>query len=137
MGINYWAVLVCAVFSMVLGSLWYGRLFGKAWMKIMGVDAKDVSANKKIKKGMWMLYLTQFILTLFQVYILANLLITIPSVMVGVLFTVLVFLAFVIPTLAGNAMWSTKPRKIAWAQFGIQFGYQLILFVVFGFVLSV
>ncbi len=32
--INHWAVLVSAVFSLVLGGLWYSRaLFGNAWQK--------------------------------------------------------------------------------------------------------
>lgn len=35
--VNYLAILVAAVLSMVLGFLWYGPLFGKEWTKLMGV----------------------------------------------------------------------------------------------------
>ena len=34
--INYWAVLAAAVANMVVGMLWYGPLFGKQWMALMG-----------------------------------------------------------------------------------------------------
>ena len=35
MYINYWAVLVSAIASMAIGSLWYGPLFGKQFMPAM------------------------------------------------------------------------------------------------------
>jgi hypothetical protein len=34
--INYFAVGAAAVAAVVLGSLWYGPIFGKVWMKEMG-----------------------------------------------------------------------------------------------------
>ena len=35
--INWLAVIAATVVAFVLGGLWYGPLFGKAWMKEMGV----------------------------------------------------------------------------------------------------
>jgi len=45
--INHWAVLVSAVFSLVLGALWYSpMLFYKGWQKASGVTDEQVkSAN--------------------------------------------------------------------------------------------
>ena len=42
--INYGAVVGAAVASMILGSLWYGPLFGKPWMAAMGFtkDAMEI-----------------------------------------------------------------------------------------------
>jgi hypothetical protein len=39
--INWLAVLVATVIYMVLGALWYGPLFGKAWMKAVGWAGPD------------------------------------------------------------------------------------------------
>ena len=39
---NIWAVLVAAGASFVLGGLWYGPLFGKAWMDAAGVTEAEV-----------------------------------------------------------------------------------------------
>jgi len=40
--INYWAVLVAALFTVVLGFLWYGPLFGRLWMRLAGVAAESM-----------------------------------------------------------------------------------------------
>ena len=36
MSVNYWAVFVSAIASMVIGSIWYGPLFGKMFIREMG-----------------------------------------------------------------------------------------------------
>ena len=36
--VNWIAIVIVAVFNMILGTLWYGPLFGKLWMRIIGVD---------------------------------------------------------------------------------------------------
>ena len=40
--INWWAVLVATVLAFVLGGLWYGPLFGNAWMAALGKTAEDI-----------------------------------------------------------------------------------------------
>jgi len=34
--VNYLAVFIATIASFVFGWLWYGPLFGKAWMRMMG-----------------------------------------------------------------------------------------------------
>ena len=42
MGLNVWAVLVCALATMVIGFVWYSPLlFANPWMKLMGYDPND------------------------------------------------------------------------------------------------
>jgi len=45
--VNYWAIIACAVVSMVLGFLWYGPLFGKAWMASIGLNPNMSEADLK------------------------------------------------------------------------------------------
>ncbi len=59
MEINYLAILVCGVLSMVIGAIWYGPLFGKKWMEICGVNADDLNARKEMQKGAAPLYAVQ------------------------------------------------------------------------------
>src|SRR5216684_1584610 len=41
-GINFWAVLVSAIATMVIGFLWYSpMLFANPWMRLMGIDPTD------------------------------------------------------------------------------------------------
>ena len=135
MEINYLAVLICAVFSMVLGSIWYGPLFGKKWCEIVGVDSKDHEMLKKMQKSAMPLYIVQFLLTLFQVYVLAHYLQGWKEV-TGVENALWIWAAFIMPTVAGGSMWNNDSRKIAWARFMVQGGYQLLLFVAFGLILG-
>lgn len=43
--VNWWAVLVVTVANMVIGFLWYGPIFGRLWMSMMGYTAEDLSGG--------------------------------------------------------------------------------------------
>lgn len=133
--VNYWAVLSGAVFSMILGAVWYGPLFGKQWMEIIGVDPNDEVAKKKMQKSAAPLYGVQFLLTLFQVLVLAHLIADTTKVS-GLERALWIWAAFIIPTLAGAVMWTNQSSRLKWSQFLIQGGYQLILFIVFGLLIQ-
>jgi hypothetical protein len=133
--INYLAIITGAVLSMVIGGIWYGPLFGKKWMEIIGVNPADSDAKKKMQKTAGPLYAVQFILTLFQVLVLAHLIA--DTTKVGGLERALwIWGAFVIPTLAGAVMWTNDNGKMKWSRFLIQGGYQLVIFIVFGLLLQ-
>lgn len=133
--INYWAVLAGAVLSMAIGAVWYGPLFGKKWMQIIGVDPADESARQKMQKSVLPLYAAQFILTLFQVLVLAHL-IADTTKAGGLERALWIWAAFVIPTLAGAVMWTNEKGENKRARLSIQGGYQLVIFIVFGLLLQ-
>lgn len=135
MEINYFAVLVCGVLSMVIGSVWYGPMFGRKWMDICQVNAMDLEARKKMQKEAMPLYVIQFVLVLFQVLVLAHLIADTVRVS-GTERSLWIWAAFVMPTIAGCSMWTAEPGKRKWARFFIQSGYQLVLFILFGVVLT-
>lgn len=135
MQINYLAVLVCAALSMVIGAIWYGPLFGKKWMEIVGATNMDKEARKKMQKQAAPLYVIQFILSLFQVYVLAYYIAGWKDAS-GLENSLWIWAAFVMPIVAGGAMWNNDSRAISWARFLIQAGYYLVLFAVFGLVLG-
>lgn len=135
MDVNYWAIVTGAVLSMVIGAIWYGPLFGNKWMEIVGVNPADLEARKKMQKSAGPLYAVQFILTLFQVLVLAHL-VADTQIVGGLERSLWIWAAFVIPTLAGAVMWTNEIRKLKWTRFLIQGGYQLVLFIVFGLLLQ-
>jgi Protein of unknown function (DUF1761) len=136
MELNYFAILVCAILSMVLGGIWYGPLFGRTWATLIGSDPNDLEAMKEVQKKAAPLYLVQFLLTLFQVYVLAHFINGWKEAS-GLETSLWIYVAFVVPIIAGSVMWNNYTKQEAWTRFGIQAGYQLVLFVVFGFVLGV
>jgi hypothetical protein len=133
--VNYWAVASGAVLSMIIGAIWYGPIFGRKWMEIVGVSSTDEEARKKMQKSAGPLYVVQFVLTLFQVLVLAHLLADTKTAS-GIERSLWIWAAFVIPTLAGAVMWTNQSGKLKWARFLIQAGYQLVMFIVFGLLLQ-
>lgn len=49
MEMNFYAVLVAALTTLVVGSVWYGPLFGKAWMKETGLTEEDLKKGSMVK----------------------------------------------------------------------------------------
>ena len=133
--INYWAIAKGAILSMLIGAIWYGPLFGKTWMEIVGVDPADLEAKKKMQKSAGPLYGVQFVLTLFQVFVLAHL-IADTQLVGGLERSLWIWAAFIVPTLAGAVMWTKETRRLKWARFLIQGGYQMVLFILFGLLLQ-
>ena len=43
--VNWIAVAVGAVFNMALGTLWYGPLFGKLWLKVIGKKRDEIQSS--------------------------------------------------------------------------------------------
>ena len=133
--VNYWAIATGAVLSMILGAIWYGPLFSKKWMEIIGVNPEDKEDIKKMQKSAGPLYFVQFVLTLFQVLVLAHL-VSDTKIAGGLERALWIWAAFVIPTLAGAVMWTNETGRLKWARFLIQGGYQLVIFIVFGLLLQ-
>jgi hypothetical protein len=119
---------------MLVGWFWYGPLFGRKWMEIIGAPEMDEAAQKAMQKEATSLYAIQFILVLLQLYVLSH---YIKGWEVsGIENALWIWLGFVVPTLAAAAMWNNDPNRIKLARFGIQAGYQLVIFVIFGFIIS-
>jgi hypothetical protein len=59
MEVNYWAIASGAVLSMIISPIWYGHLFGKKCMGIVGVNPADLEARKKMQKSAGPLYAVQ------------------------------------------------------------------------------
>ncbi len=133
--VNYTAIIMASISSMILGSIWYGPLFGKKWMEIVGTTHKNEKERKEMQKAAVPLYLVQFIVTLFQVLILAHLIADTTQV-TGIERALWLWAGFVIPTLMGAVMWTNEKKNLKWARFLIQGGYQLILFIIFGTILQ-
>ena len=68
--INYLAVLVAGIVPMMVGSLWYGPLFGKRWLELMETTQEEVASDFNPMKT----YGISFLLALVTAWVLAQLL---------------------------------------------------------------
>ena len=135
MEINYLSVLACGVFAMVAGFLWYGPLFGNMWLRVIGADAMDMSRRAEMQKKAMPLYAVQFLLVLFQAYVLAHFIQGWPSA-AGTETALWIWAGFVMPTVAASSMWNDDSSSVAWTRFLLQAGFQLLCLVAFGFILG-
>lgn len=112
--INVWSIVVAAVVSFAIGALWYSPvLFGKEWMRLKNISEKDITAESK--RGMWKLYLTQFITTLVLFCVLGFIISVTNSKTMGdgMFMAFLVWVGFSLTTAVGDIMWNKTPIKLA------------------------
>jgi len=65
--VNAYGVLLAALSSMVVGSIWYAKpVFGKTWMKLAKID------EKKAAKGASKAITVTFLLSIVTAYVLAH-----------------------------------------------------------------
>lgn len=123
--VNYLAVLVSGASAMVIGYLWYGPLFGKPWMKLVGVTAKDIEEGKK---DMPKTYGLMFVTALIMAYVLLHTLVltgadSLNLYLQGAFWT---WLGFIATTFFSGVLFNKKPIKL----YAIEVGYYLITVLV-------
>ncbi len=126
---NYIAVLVAAVFNMVLGFLWYGPFFAKPWMKYNGYTKEWM--DKQMKQGnMGTKYGMMFVSALVMAYFMSWLihLAGAQTLVSGALIGGMAWLGFTATTQFANWIFSGKKVGV----YIIDTGYFLVSFVVFG-----
>lgn len=112
MEVNYLAVLVAAVGSMVLGGLWWSPLlFGKSWMAAMGKTEADIPAmKKKAPLG----YAVSFIGALVTSYVMAHMVdyTGADDLLTGIKTGFWIWLGFVVTTHIGLTIFEGRPMKV-------------------------
>lgn len=134
--VNYLAVLLAAVASMVLGFAWYSSyLLGKPWMKASGYTAETL---KKAQNEMGMLYGVSFVLALLTAYVLYHIMVMSENyfhydmLQTGLTSAFWIWLGFVMPVQATGEIFGGKN----WKLFGINTGYQLVSLLSMGAILA-
>ncbi len=130
--INYWAVLVATIASMVIGSLWYGPVFGKAWMKLMKFSPKDI---KKMRLSPAQAMSMGFVATLVMSFVLAHFVDYVGATTIGTAAQLAfwLWLGFSAPLLLGSFLWENKPFKL-WV---LNAAHRLVEMIVMAAILAV
>ncbi|MGH1386115.1 DUF1761 domain-containing protein [Kordia sp.] len=135
--VNWIALIVAALSTLVIGFLWYGPLFGKAWMKETGIT------EEKAQKGMILRFSISVVLAFIAVFfIYANSVISggMPPDLHGVEVTkfhtfghgvvhgIMTALFVAMPVLVTNALFEQKSFKYIL----INVGYWIVTFAIMG-----
>ncbi len=106
--VNYLAILVAAIASMIIGGLWYSPiLFGKKWLKEMKIEKSDMpEMKKKANKS----YVIMFLSSLVMAYALSRFIIltNTTTLAAGLLIAFLAWLGFLATSLLGSVLWEGK-----------------------------
>ena len=126
---NYVAVLVSAVVYWVLGAVWYGFLFGKAWM-----DLEHLSMDQAKSMNPVLPYFITFVLNLVIAFFLAQLCTwrNASTAARGASLGVLLWIGFVGPITYTTNMYEMRPFNL----FLINEGYSLVGLLLMGAILG-
>lgn len=129
--LNYFAVLTAGIVSVILGMIWYGPLFGKQWMRLMGFNSKNMK-NMKMKPitsmilGLITSIVTAFVLAL----VLSSF--AVESMMNGIGVGILVWFGFFATTMLGAVLWENKSFSL----YFINALYQLVSLILMSIILT-
>lgn len=140
--LNYLAILVSGISAVVLGFLWYGPLFGKAWMKTVGVTSEQAAAVRNDPAKMQSMYRGYAITALgglIMAFVLAHLLAfatayyaDLSALTVGLWVAVMAWAGLIVPMSLNAVLWEGKGRMY-WF---INAGYYLVTLLVMSVILS-
>lgn len=130
-GINYLAIIVCAILLWILGATWYSPLlFAKKWMELIGVK-REPGKREGLLLGMTASLIGDVVLS----FILANIIVWSNTVGFrnGAVIGVLVWIGFFAAPNLPQGLYEKRPFKL----FAINSGYWLVgLFVIGGILAS-
>lgn len=135
--INYLAVLASTVIMIALGSLWYGPLFGKQWMTMMGFSKPDQMTSEQkgaMMKSYGIMSITSLIMSFVMAHsiVFASTYLGISGVSAGLQGGFWNWLGFVAPVSMGTVLWEGKP----WKLWFINAGYYLVGLCLIGILLA-
>ena len=133
--INWLAVIVCVVISMISGSIWYNpKTFFPAWWKGIGKSDSDAPGMQNMGVTWGLTVLASFVQAVamsFMVTAMGSLSggVTLTS---GALAGFMLWLGFIAPTYLVNKLFAGHGLKV----WGIEVGNHLVNFVLFGAILG-
>jgi hypothetical protein len=129
--INYLAILVAGIIAMVIGSLWYGPILGKLWMREEGYSEEDLMKDFNPLKTYGLAFIGHIILA----YVLARVIgyVGAISVVEGLRIAFLCWLGFVGATKMINYLFERKSIVL----FLINSGYHLVVMLITSIILII
>ncbi len=123
---NLLAILVAAATGFLIGGLWYGPLFGKAWMAEHGFTEEQLRGSNMIK-----IYGLTFAFSVLSAVFLGHLLAFFDTnTRSTLMISVGISLGYIIPAIGTNYLFSRKSGKL----FAIDAGYWIVFYAAMGLV---
>ena len=126
--LNWWAILVATAAAFVLGGIWYGPVFGKAWMAALGKTEDDIQPSPTP-------FIVSFFTALLTCILLAALMnsLEIATLGGGLAMGGLVGVGFIATAMASDSAFCGWGMRL----FLIQSGYRVVYSIIMGGILGV
>ncbi len=128
--INYLAVVVGAIVNMIIGFIWYGPAFGKAWLQLTGLRMENLDKTQLPKA-----YGLTFLAALAVSYVLSGIVDMFQATTIGsgARAGLWMWFGFIMAGGAFRYIFPFKPFRL----FALDNAYQLVVFVVLGALFAV
>ena len=127
-GLNWLAILAATITGFLLGGIWYGPLFGKAWLRSIGKREEDLGSPAI---PMTLSFFTAFATALLMA-LLINALPAIKTVVDGALLGLYIGVGFIAAAMASDYAFCRWPTQL----FFIQAGYRVVYSMIMGAILA-
>lgn len=130
--INWWAILAATAAAMIIGSLWYGPLFGKKWLKLVGLKKKDTENGWQVPMA------TMLAMAFVQAVIVRHIIVYAAyfnggmDLGVGLATGFWLFVGIALPLVLSSNMFARRSMDLTY----IEAGNQLVTLLAIGAVLS-
>ncbi len=127
-GLNWWAILVATAAAFALGGLWYGPLFGKAWLAALGKNEDDIQPSPQP-------FIVSAVAALITCIVVAVLMqaLGMTGLVAGLLFGLFTGVGFIATSMASD----TAFCGWGWKLWAIQAGYRVSYSVLMGGILGI
>ena len=125
--LNWWSILAATVVAFVIGGLWYGPVFGQAWLRAMGKTQDEIQPSATP-------FVVSFFAALLTCVVLAALIdsLAIETLTGGLMIGAITGIGFIATAMASDTAFCGWGMPL----FLIQAGYRVVYSIVMGGILA-
>ncbi len=133
--LNYLAVVVAAVVNMIVGSLWFGPLFGKQWTALAGVKMENPPDPSEMTRYYFILFLCSLVMAfVFDHFIIyESYFLKIDGIAAGLQAGLCAWVGFIVPVTLATFISERKPAAY-WSLINL---YWLVVMLLNGMLLAI
>ncbi|MDQ3076992.1 MAG: DUF1761 domain-containing protein [bacterium] len=116
-------IVLTAILFMLIGMMWYSpSLFGKKWMKLVGVTAEVVEDSKmRARTSYAFMSLSALVMSYVLALFIKNMFV--PNIMLAISVGIAAWVGFIATSMSGEYLFNTKAKP--WALYAINSTYYL------------
>ena len=127
--INWFAVLVAALASFIIGWLWYGPLFGKKWMELNGFTKENIQDGGL---SMPVILIVNYVATTLAALAIAMFIGAEADIAFGIFAGVMIAVFWIGTSRLNDVLYEKKPMGLFW----INVGYYFVIYSIMGAILG-